>query len=186
MKKVRERIIDTAHALFYSQGYHNTGINQVIEEAQVAKASLYQHFPSKEELCLAYLDYRSANWFRNLLAHTETGTTPTERLSLLYDFVLEFVTADSFRGCAFQNISSEVRPVEDARVQEEVKRIKSKLRRFFQQFAARDPAAVSAEEQLLGDQLAVLFEGSMIAYKMHREIWPVEAARTASLALLPV
>ena len=48
----RERILDTAARLFYAQGYNSTGINQVIKEANVAKASLYQHFPSKEDLLI--------------------------------------------------------------------------------------------------------------------------------------
>ncbi|MFT6754704.1 MAG: AcrR family transcriptional regulator, partial [Urechidicola sp.] len=47
---VKERIIATASDLFYNQGYNQTGINQIISEAGVAKASLYQHFRSKEDI----------------------------------------------------------------------------------------------------------------------------------------
>ena len=53
---VRERILNTATNLFYIQGVKNTGINQIIAESRVAKASFYQHFPSKEILILACLD----------------------------------------------------------------------------------------------------------------------------------
>jgi AcrR family transcriptional regulator len=51
----KERILETAYKLFYTQGYNVTGINQILDQAKVAKASLYQHFGSKEELRVAYI-----------------------------------------------------------------------------------------------------------------------------------
>ena len=51
----RDRILETASRLFYTQGYNNTGINQLIKAAKVAKASFYEYFPSKEDLLLEYL-----------------------------------------------------------------------------------------------------------------------------------
>ena len=62
----RKRIIDTASRLFYQQGYTATGINQIIEEADISKASLYQHFKSKEDLLLEYLEIVSAQTMLNL------------------------------------------------------------------------------------------------------------------------
>ena len=47
---VKDRILDTASRLFYDQGYHITGINQIIEEAEIARASLYNHFPNSMNL----------------------------------------------------------------------------------------------------------------------------------------
>lgn len=57
-QSVRERIIDTASRLFYFNGYNQTGVNQIIKEASVAKASLYQHFRSKEDIAVVYLQRR--------------------------------------------------------------------------------------------------------------------------------
>jgi len=54
----RDRILQVASDLFYRQGYHATGINQIIREAAVAKASFYDHFSSKEALAVAYLEQR--------------------------------------------------------------------------------------------------------------------------------
>lgn len=59
----RTRILNAAARLFYEQGYHITGINQVITEADVAKASFYHHLASKEDLCIAYLNQRHQDWF---------------------------------------------------------------------------------------------------------------------------
>ena len=182
MKKVKERIIDTAHELFYNQGYRNTGINQVIEEAQVAKASLYQHFPSKEDLCISYLrDRASRSTFRETVG---AATTREEAVNKTYAYLTDYLTNGNFRGCAFQNIVSEVRPQEDVRILAEVKRVKSVLRDFFHHIVAQDPDNITTEEKHLGDQLFVLSEGAIITYQIHQELWPVEAARLASLALV--
>jgi AcrR family transcriptional regulator len=51
----RERIMSVAADLFYKQGYRATGVNEVIEKSGVAKATFYSHFPSKDDLALAYL-----------------------------------------------------------------------------------------------------------------------------------
>ena len=56
--EVKNRIIETASLLFYKNGYNSTGINEIISEAGIAKATLYNHFKSKEELCLAYLRFK--------------------------------------------------------------------------------------------------------------------------------
>ncbi|PRY03136.1 TetR family transcriptional regulator [Pontibacter ummariensis] len=182
MKKVRERILDTAHELFYNQGYRNTGINQIIEEAEVAKASLYQHFPSKEDLCISYLEYRaSRSTFREAVG---TARTREEAIIKSYEYITDFLTNGHFRGCAFQNIVSEVRPQDDARILAEVKRVKSSLRAFYHRMMAEDPENITPQEKQLGDQLLVLSEGAIISYQIHQELWPVEAACAASLALL--
>ncbi|MGB5338112.1 MAG: TetR/AcrR family transcriptional regulator, partial [Gammaproteobacteria bacterium] len=55
----RARILETASDLFAAQGYRATGVNEVIEKSGVAKATFYNHFPSKDELCLAYLKTRN-------------------------------------------------------------------------------------------------------------------------------
>ena len=51
---IRENIVKTASELFYRNGYNSTGINEIIRESGIAKATLYNHFKSKEDLCLSY------------------------------------------------------------------------------------------------------------------------------------
>jgi AcrR family transcriptional regulator len=76
---VRSRIIDTASRLFYSQGYNSTGINQVIKEANVAKSSLYQYFPSKDDLLVAYLNEASKNTNQAIDEWLEKYSTASEK-----------------------------------------------------------------------------------------------------------
>src|SRR5699024_11982996 len=76
----KQRLLETASELFYRQGYNNTGINQGIDEAGVAKASLYQHFGSKEELCIAYLEVKHKNWFEEVNQFISSEDNPKEKI----------------------------------------------------------------------------------------------------------
>ena len=65
---VKDHIIQTASHLFYQNGYNLTGINEIIKEAGIAKATLYNHFKSKEDICIAYLQYKNASFITEIKA----------------------------------------------------------------------------------------------------------------------
>jgi AcrR family transcriptional regulator len=58
----RQRILDNAYELFSRRGIHAVGVEEVISRAAVAKATLYRHFPSKDDLVLAFLEQREQRW----------------------------------------------------------------------------------------------------------------------------
>lgn len=104
----RERILLTAHDLFYRDGIRATGIDRVIAESGVAKKTFYRHFPSKTDLVGAFLDYRHQRWigwFRDAL-HRHGGG-----LSALVPTLREWFEDPQFRGCAFINSVGELGPV---------------------------------------------------------------------------
>ena len=78
----RERILDAAYELFSRRGVQAVGVNEVIERAGVATATLYRHFPSKEKLVLAFLDLREQRWTKDLIeaGAMRRGSNPEERL----------------------------------------------------------------------------------------------------------
>src|ERR1700744_5813371 len=88
-QKVVDKILDTANKLFYQQGYNATGINQIIEEAGVAKGSLYQHFQSKNDLLLGYVELNHQGWFNRIKAYVDKATDPKEKLLAVYDYHME-------------------------------------------------------------------------------------------------
>ncbi|MCE5964213.1 TetR/AcrR family transcriptional regulator [Enterobacter roggenkampii] len=107
---VRDKILLTAHDLFYSTGFRATGVDTLIKEAKVTKVTFYRHFPSKSLLILAYLHYRHEiwiNWFEaTLRRHLVEGQTPADALlATLYEW---FISPD-FHGCAFINASAEAK-----------------------------------------------------------------------------
>jgi len=101
----RERILAAAHALFYRDGVRATGIDRIIARSAVAKATFFRHFPSKNDLVLAFLDDRHAvwmAWFEAALARH--GGRP----DALVRSMAEWFAAPEFRGCAFLNSVAEL------------------------------------------------------------------------------
>lgn len=101
----RERILFTAHRLFYNEGIRATGIDRVIAEAGVTKVTFYRHFPSKNDLILAFLDCRHQQWMAWFI---EAVGRYGGNLDALVPALSEWFRNDGFRGCAFLNSVSEL------------------------------------------------------------------------------
>jgi AcrR family transcriptional regulator len=103
----RERILVTAHDLFYGEGIRATGIDKLIAESGVTKVTFYRHFPSKNDLIRSYLDHRHRlwiDWFRGALVRH--GCAELGAMALLATLE-EWWTDERFRGCAFINAAVE-------------------------------------------------------------------------------
>jgi AcrR family transcriptional regulator len=166
----KQRLLETASELFYRQGYNNTGINQVINEAGVAKASLYQHFGSKEALCVAYLKEKHKNWFEELNQFIRAEDTPKEKILASFDFLESTTKRDDFRGCSFLNILSEV-PAASERIGNEAVEHKSKLRSFFKELLN------TADQQGNADTIYLLFEAAITESQVYKKVWPIRSAK---------
>ncbi|MCK7080289.1 TetR/AcrR family transcriptional regulator [Enterobacter bugandensis] len=107
---VRDKILLTAHDLFYSNGFRATGVDTLIKEAKVTKVTFYRHFPSKSLLILAYLHYRHEiwiSWFETTLRrHLDEGEIPSDAISAT---LYEWFISPEFHGCAFINASAEAK-----------------------------------------------------------------------------
>ena len=101
----RERILDTAYDLFSHRGIHDVGVDELVERAGVAKATLYKHFPSKDELVLAFLEQREQIWTYGWVEREarRRGATPEEQLLAIFDLFDEWFHRDDFEGCSFVN-----------------------------------------------------------------------------------
>ncbi len=157
---VRDRILITADRLFQEQGFNETGINQIISEANIAKASLYYHFKSKEDLCVAYLQRRNEIWnkvFYEFLKDKENKALAA------FDFLVDCNLADDFRGCSFLNMLSETSPEKEL-VYDEIQNHKNGLLLFFE---------YELDDKELAYLIYSLFENAIIESKLHRDQKPV-------------
>ena len=96
----RERILVSAHDLFYKNGIRATGVDLLIAQAKVTKTTFYRHFPSKNDLIIAFLKYRHErwrNWFVDCLERHG------DNLDAICPCLAEWFDSDNFRGCAFIN-----------------------------------------------------------------------------------
>ena len=108
--QARERILDTAYDLFSRRGVRDVGVDEVIASAGVAKATLYRHFPSKDDLVLAFLERREQRWTHEWLEAEakRRGSTPEEQLLAIFDVFGEWFRRDDFEACAFINVLLEM------------------------------------------------------------------------------
>jgi AcrR family transcriptional regulator len=108
--KARERILEAAYELFSKRGIRAVGTEEVLATAGVAKSTLYRHFPSKEQLVLAFLQRREHRWTREFVEAEarRRGSTPRESLLAIFDVFDEWFQQDDFEGCSFINVLLEI------------------------------------------------------------------------------
>lgn len=178
---VRTRILDAAAELFYRQGIRAVGIDTVIAQAGVAKASLYHHFRTKDDLTAAVLRRRDERW-REWLSKTveERADSPRARLLAVFDALVEWSATDEFRGCAFINAAAEF-PDPDHVVRAVVREHKQAMINYLGDLACaagvKDPEACAAE-------LFLLVEGATVRAYIENDPEAAAAAKAAAAALL--
>jgi AcrR family transcriptional regulator len=182
----RERILDTAYELFSRHGIRAVGVDRIVATSGVAKMSLYRHFPSKDDLVLAFLQEREQRWTNAWLrAEVERrAATPDERLLAIFDVFGEWFRRDDFEGCSFINVLLEF-DERDHRVRrasvEHLGNIRSFLRDLFTQAGARDPDALARQWHLLmKGSIVAAGEGDLESARRARELGELLLEREAA------
>ena len=103
----RERLLDTAARIFYAEGINTVGVNRIVGEAGVTLATFYRHFPSKQDLVLAYLQRVHDDFASRAAAAQEAAEDPGDVLRSIATNITAQLLEPGFRGCAFINAASE-------------------------------------------------------------------------------
>jgi AcrR family transcriptional regulator len=108
----RARLLDVAYDLFSRHGIRNVAVQQIVAESGVARATLYRHFKSKDELVLAFLQLREQRWtFGSVEAEARRrGDNPEQRLLAIFDVFDEWFQRPDFEACSFVNVLFEMGP----------------------------------------------------------------------------
>ena len=172
----RERLASTAAKLFYRDGINATGVEAIIEQANVSKRTLYQHFSGKAELVENYLRALDESGTPMERPLDRADLSPRERLLAIF----EPPPMDRFRGCPFHNAAVESAghwANVDALVRAHKRRFAERLVAVAQEAGADDPYA-------LGNQLMVLFEGATALATSLNDTAAVLHARSAAAQLI--
>ncbi|MGH8835086.1 MAG: TetR/AcrR family transcriptional regulator [Actinomycetes bacterium] len=176
----RERILDTAFRLFYAHGPRGVGIDTVIAQSGVAKATLYRHFPRKDDLVLAYLDKVDQGWFGQLRAAARAaGDDPRDQMVGMFDALSAAARREGFHGCAFINAAAESGAGSDvhARTVEH----KYVVRAWVTELARR---AGAVDPDRLARQLSLLIDGGLAAGVLDADPDTATAAKAAARILV--
>lgn len=171
--RVRDKILQAADHLFYSQGIQATGVDAVAAEADVSKRTLYNHFPSKDALVVAYLQ-------RRLRPIRASGQPPADQILGLFSVLERSFKSPDFHGCPFVNAVAELgEPNHAARTVaiefKEQRRIW--FRDLLTEAGARDPDG-------LATQLMLLVDGAIATALVRKDPTVARAAEQAAAVLL--
>jgi AcrR family transcriptional regulator len=175
----RARLLEAADKLFYEEGIHTVGIDRLLEEAGVAKASLYSTFGSKDALIGEYLAARLER--RRLRVETAIAKheSPRARILAIFDVLAERVAEKDFRGCAFVRAAAEGQP------NDRVDAVCDEARRWVKAlFVALAISAGARSPERLAQQLVMLYDGAVVAAQMDEDLDAPRAARETAEMLL--
>jgi AcrR family transcriptional regulator len=173
---VKEKILDVASRLFYQQGYNLTGINQIIEEADIARGSLYNHFDSKTELLLAYLDRAHEECFEEMTVYLEAISHPKSKILGLFDYRMHLQEQNDYRGCQFIKISDEVNRG-NTRVFALVEAHKEKFRNYIRNLVMDVEHREVLSDERLTDMIYLLLEGATMSGSIYRNSYALGGAK---------
>jgi AcrR family transcriptional regulator len=177
----RDQLIETAWMLFYRDGYHATGIDRILAEANVAKMTLYHHFRSKEELILAVLAKRNREMFASFDRFLDAKKrSPEKGLVAVFDWLVTWIGSKEFRGCAFLKAMAEYQnlddPIHQAALAHKVA-LTAEIRRLV-------VAAGLSNSKSLPEQLSLLLEGAIVQSHAIGNVIPALRAREAAKTLI--
>ncbi|MDH7803927.1 MULTISPECIES: TetR/AcrR family transcriptional regulator [unclassified Rhizobium] len=174
---IPDQILTAAGALFYNEGIRAVGIDRIIEEAKVAKATLYRHFPSKDHLVAAYLQDRHDRVIRSLQDVLTATTDPRDQLRVIFERLYEKADSPEFRGCAFALAVAEHGDSE--RVVTVARTHKRMVRDIFE--AVMSKAGVRPDQA--ASHLSLLYEGALATVAVGRDPHAVLIARDCALSV---
>jgi AcrR family transcriptional regulator len=172
----RERALDAAERLFYGRGIQSVGMDDVRSASGVSLKRLYQLFPAKEQLVVAYLERRDVRWRQRLAEHVADHEDPGRRIVAVFEWLGRWFGEPGFRGCAWINSYGELGATSE-RVAGQVRAHKQAFKDYLAGLVSEAglPAA-------LADQVYLLAEGAMVAAAVEqRPEWAEQAGRTAQL-----
>lgn len=173
----RDRLLTSATQLFTTEGIRVIGIDRILREADVAKASLYSLFGSKDKLVIAYLESLDQQWRDAWTKRVESLDTPEEKILAFFDQCIAEQPAIDFRGSHFQNAASEYpRPENEneeairATVAEHRAWVWGELRDLLTQKNCTKPS-------LHANMLMLYLDGGLAGAKMSKDLTPLQTAR---------
>jgi AcrR family transcriptional regulator len=155
---IAERILEVASGLFFREGIRAVGIDRIIAEADIAKATLYRHFPSKEDLVLAY--------------------RPRQQIAVIFERLSEKAGDPEFRGCAFA-----LAVAEHGEAEKILALARLHKREVAQVLTGIARAAALPDHDQVGSHLALLYDGALARRAILGDARPMHDARAAALTL---
>jgi AcrR family transcriptional regulator len=177
----KAHVLAVASRLFYSEGIRAVGIERVQQEAGVARATIYRHFPGKDALALAFVELRDEQWRAWFRERVEALSPDVEGRPLAaFDAIAERIGAVGFRGCAFANTVAEY-PNPGHPAHAAARRHKRLVVGYLAELCA---AAALVDAPAVASQLMLLIDGAVAGAARENDVQPARTARSAARLLI--
>lgn len=164
MKKsdsVREKILKVAYDLFYKNGYSETGVNEILKEASAFKKSFYNHFPSKEDLGIEYINaiqFELVNLLQRLLdKHPKFEDFSKAWIHLIKKKILKNYS----QGCPLANL-----PTSSEILRKQIQIAFVKLKEPIMQYFINNYGFSKEKAKKISEEILFLYEGALTSYKL--------------------
>jgi AcrR family transcriptional regulator len=158
----KEKLFQKAARLFYKHGYRAIGVDTIAAESGIGKMTLYRHYPSKDDLIVAYLKDSDELFWRNFEEIVKDATTAREKLLAFFEALQDYVKTPACYGCPFLNVATEYPEADYLGHQialEHKQSVRTRFRGLAKEAGARNP-------EVLADQLFLLMDGAYMASRM--------------------
>ncbi|HET8669130.1 MAG TPA: TetR/AcrR family transcriptional regulator [Candidatus Saccharimonadales bacterium] len=176
----KEKLFQTAADLFYRHGYRAIGVDTIAAESGIGKMTLYRHYPSKDDLIVAYLKERNDSFWHNFDEITKDAATAREKLLAFFEALQNYVKTPACHGCPFINVATEYPETDHPGHQvalEHKQSVRARFRQLAKEAGAQNPEA-------LADQLFLLMDGAYVAARMFGTKNPASHLASAAKTLI--
>jgi AcrR family transcriptional regulator len=158
----KDKVFQTAARLFYQHGYRAIGVDTIAAESGIGKMTLYRHYPSKDDLIVAYLKDSHEVFWSYFEQVTKDAPSAREKLLAFFESLQDYVKTPACYGCPFLNVATEYPETDYAGHQvalEHKQSVRARFRELAKQVGAKRP-------DVLADQLFLLMDGAYMASRM--------------------
>lgn len=176
----KEKLFQKAARLFYQHGYRAIGVDTIAAESGIGKMTLYRHYPSKDDLIVAYLKDSNETFWENFEEITKDAPTSREKLLAFFEALQNYVKTPACYGCPFLNVATEYPETDYPGHQialEHKQSVRSMFRGLSKEAGAREP-------EVLADQLFLLMDGAYMASRMFGTKNPASHLASAAKSLI--
>ncbi len=175
--EIKNRIIETASFLFYKNGYNSTGINEIISESGIAKATLYNHFKSKEDICLSYLQFKNTTFLNDIELYCKSKKKGQQQIFAIFDFLQLFFKDKDFNGCWCIKTVAEI-PNDNEIIRNEIQTQKTSFIQLISKLVSNNLEKIKVDEiSSISRQIYLLYESAVGESHLHQVDWPIKEAK---------
>jgi AcrR family transcriptional regulator len=174
----RERLIATAAELFWRQGYAQTGVNEIINQAEATSGSFYHFFTTKEDLLLAVVDHLGELFETDVFSPATDGGDPMDRLGQVLEGTRRYLAEnDPALGSPMGTLAAEL-AASHPRVRERIEHYFSKWRRQIEDLldATENRLPEDLDRHGLAQAVLSAIEGGMLQARVHQGLEPFDAS----------